>query len=100
LRPFHHIPLEIRPELTHIFRERMTGRTLVIMAACTNSNARVEPAPGFALPAADGFGLSVHITAAQTTRGVIATRDTRRPVATHPVVAGTWRFSPNWKVIF
>ncbi len=36
----------------------------------------------------NGFGLPVHSTAAQTTRGVTTTRDMRRPVATaHGAVA-------------
>jgi ATP-dependent RNA helicase RhlE len=55
------------------------------MAACTNPNAQDETGcPVLQISAADGFGLPVHITAAQTTRGVTSTRDMRRLVAPVP----------------
>jgi hypothetical protein len=64
------------------------------MAACTNPKAEAEIGrSGFTVFAAIGFGLSVHKTAAQTTRDVIFTRDMRHRVTSgHAAVA-------NWKVI-
>jgi hypothetical protein len=66
----------------------------IITAACTNPKAEPKSVvPVSKVVAADGFGLSVQKTAAQTTRDVIFTRDMRRRVASgHAVVA-------NWKVI-
>jgi hypothetical protein len=64
------------------------------MAAGTNPKAGWKSGcSGFHGFAADGFGLSVHKPAAQTTRDVIFTRDTRRRTA-----SGT-ALSPNRKVI-
>src|SRR5579871_801262 len=75
------VRLEIHPGLPHIGAERMIGCARSCMAACTNPNAQVETGRRFRVFSGE-FGLPVHITAAQTTRGVIATRDSRRPVAT------------------
>jgi hypothetical protein len=58
------------------------------------SESRAETGcSGFAVFAADGFGLSVHKTAAQTTRDVIFTRDMRRRVSSADAAVA------NWKVI-
>jgi hypothetical protein len=63
------------------------------MAACTNPKVaeRKVGCSGFTAFAADGFGLSVHKTAAQTTRDVIITRDKRRRVASAGAVVANWK---------
>jgi hypothetical protein len=91
------VRLEIRPGLPHIGAERMTGCARSFMAACTNPNAQVETGRWFRV-FSGGFGLPVHITAAQTTRGVIAT-------AIHVALSQLaccdrdTALSRNWKVI-
>jgi hypothetical protein len=62
-----------------IYRPERMSASPDHMAACTNPTAGWKSGcSGFQGFAADGFGLSVHEPAAQTTRDVIFTRDTRR----------------------
>jgi hypothetical protein len=86
--------LENRPGLHHIWPGADGRLSPIITAACTNPKAeRKSVVPVSKVFAADGFGLSVHKTAAQTTRDVIFTRDMRRRVASADVAVA------NWKVI-
>jgi hypothetical protein len=80
--------------LHHIYPGADDRLSPIITAACTNPKAEPKSVvPVFKVFAAVGFGLSVHKTAAQTTRDVIFTRDMRRRVAAADAAVA------NWKVI-